>query len=75
VFLGQRIPSKGNCKLEMKLLGFLLLVAGWGIVLCALTLLPARPARSGFILAGVAVELLGLGLTLRSHMVLNEDSR
>lgn len=59
----------------MKLLGFLLLVAGWAIVLCSLVLLPARPARSGFVVAGMAVELLGLGLAVRAHMVLGEENR
>jgi len=59
----------------MKVLGFLLLLAGWVIVLCSLALLPARPARSAFTVAGIAVELLGLGLAFRSHMVLGEDGR
>jgi hypothetical protein len=59
----------------MKLFGFLLLFSGWAIVLCSLALLPPRPARTGFILAGIAVEIVGLGLAIRSHMILGEESR
>jgi hypothetical protein len=55
----------------MKLLGFFLLLAGWGIVLAAVALLPATPvALTSFVLAGIGVELLGLLLALRSHAVL-----
>jgi hypothetical protein len=51
----------------MKVAGLLLLVAGWGIVVSTLPLLPSLPMRAGFILAGVAVELMGLGLVIHSH--------
>ncbi len=51
----------------MKLLGFLLLPAGWVIVLSAVALLSAAP-RTAFILAGFGVEMLGLGIVLRAHM-------
>ena len=57
----------------MKLAGFLLLVAGWGITLLAIALLPAAAARFGFVVAGLAVELLGLALVLRSHLVLETE--
>jgi hypothetical protein len=53
----------------MKLAGFLLLLAGWGIVVSTLPLLPSLPMRAAFVLAGVAVELMGLGLVVRSHLV------
>ncbi len=59
----------------MKLLGFLLLGAGWVIVLGSLLLLGIRPARAAFVLAGVAIQLLGLALAAHSHMVLGEDHR
>ena len=52
----------------MKLAGFLLLLAGWGIVLCAVAWLPSAGARAGFVLAGCGVEVLGLGLAIRSHL-------
>ncbi len=51
----------------MKLASHLLLIAGWGIVLIALIVLPADAVRSGFVLAGTAVEVLGLTLLLRAH--------
>lgn len=52
----------------MKLAGFLLLVAGWVIVLTAVVLLSSSSARGGFVLAGLGVELLGLVLVARSHL-------
>jgi hypothetical protein len=51
----------------MKFLGFLLLLAGWGIVLTALALLAANAPRVAFVLAGVGVEILGLVLVVRAH--------
>ena len=52
----------------MKVSGFLLLLAGWGLVLAALVLLGSGAARGAFVLAGVAVEALGLGLAARAHL-------
>lgn len=60
---------KGEC---MKLAGLGLLLAGWGIVLSSLVLLHTPASRSAFVPAGVIVELLGLALLLRSHMVPEE---
>jgi hypothetical protein len=57
----------------MKLAAFLLLVAGWAIVIFAVGLLPSTGPRAVFVLAGVAVELLGLGLAVRSHLVLEAE--
>ena len=54
----------------MKVAGLLLLVAGWAIVLAAVALLPSAGARAGFVLAGIAVELFGLELAIRAHLVL-----
>ena len=55
----------------MKLAGFLLLPAGWAIVLTAMALLAQTQAtaRTGFVLAGLCVEALGLVLVVRSHTV------
>ncbi|MGA3092624.1 MAG: hypothetical protein ABSD75_28830 [Terriglobales bacterium] len=58
----------------MKLAGLLLLVAGWAIVVAAVALLPSAGARAGFVLAGVAVELFGLTLAVRSHLVLQAEA-
>ncbi|MGA7796743.1 MAG: hypothetical protein WCA19_27250 [Candidatus Acidiferrales bacterium] len=52
----------------MKVLGFLLLLAGWFLVLAAIVLFAAPPLRAAFVLAGVAVEALGLILAFRSHL-------
>jgi len=57
----------------MKLAGFLLLVAGWAIVISAVALLASAPQRAGFVLAGIGVEALGLVLAVRSHLVLSGD--
>jgi hypothetical protein len=57
----------------MKLAGFLLLLAGWGIVLSALMLLASAPPRTCFVLAGMGVEVLGLILVARSHLVMREE--
>ncbi len=53
----------------MKLVGFLMLLAGWVIVVAAVALLKDL-ARTAFILSGTGVELLGLVVTMRSHFVL-----
>ena len=53
----------------MELAGFLLLVAGWAIVLAAAALLKAVPLETVFILAGVATEVVGLVLVIRAHLV------
>ncbi len=57
----------------MKLAGLLLLVAGWAIVVAAVALLPSAGARAGFVLAGVAVELFGLALAIRAHLILQAE--
>ena len=57
----------------MKPAGFLLLVAGWAIVVAALLLLPSAPSRAAFVLAGIAVQVLGLVLAVRSHRVLDVE--
>jgi hypothetical protein len=53
----------------MKLAGSLLSLAGWGIVVASLPLLPSLRMRAAFVLAGMAVELVGLSLVARSHLV------
>ncbi len=52
----------------MKLVGFLLLLAGWWIVLTAVSLLASPLSRKLFVLAGGGVEVLGLVLVVRSHL-------
>lgn len=43
------------------------MVAGWVIVVAALFLLPSPVPRGGFVLAGLAVQFLGLIIAVRSH--------
>lgn len=59
----------------MKLAGILLLLAGWGIVLSALALLRSMSALIAFVVAGTAVEWLGLSLMFRSHLFVSEEAR
>ena len=58
----------------MKLLGVLLLLSGGVIVIAAVRLLHGG-ALSGFILAGFAVEVLGLALVARAHLPASKDKR
>jgi hypothetical protein len=59
----------------MRTAGLLLLLAGWGLVLSALILLPAASSRTAFLLAGFAVELAGLVLAMRRPPPPAESSR
>jgi hypothetical protein len=61
---------RGICRkllFAMRILGLLLLLSGWLIVVAAVILLLAN-ARAAFVAAGIAVELLGLGILARSHL-------
>jgi hypothetical protein len=57
----------------MKLAGFLLLGAGWSIALAAVLMLRTAASMAAFVLAGVAVEALGLALAFRAHMIWREE--
>ncbi len=59
----------------MKIAGFLLLLAGWLLVLAAIVLLATEAARSGFVLAGVGVEMLGVFLVFRAHLPVAGEPR
>jgi len=54
--------------LMMKLVGFLLLLAGWFLVLAALEMLSASTPRVLFVIAGFAIEVLGLALVFRAYI-------
>jgi len=58
----------------MKFTGFLMLVAGWVIVLASMPLLASMKSRTIFVLAGVGVEVIGLVLVVRSHVVLEDET-
>jgi hypothetical protein len=51
----------------MKVLGFLLLLAGWAIVVAAVVLLRTELQRSMFVMAGIGVEVLGMILVVRAQ--------
>jgi len=57
----------------MKAVGFLMLLAGWFLVLAAIVLFGSPALRAAFVLAGVAVEVLGLILAFRSHLIPREE--
>ena len=53
-----------NREPEMKLLGLLLLPAGWGIVISAVVLFPKTATCWSFVAAGLCIEIAGLALAL-----------
>jgi hypothetical protein len=59
----------------MKAVGFLMLLAGWLLVLAALVLFAATSLRVAFALTGFAVEVLGLALAFRAHLIPREEER
>ena len=76
--LGEIIPSAHSHPtggILMKAVGFLMLLAGWFLVLAAIVLFAAPSLRVGFVLAGVAVEVLGLVLAFRAHLIPREEKR
>jgi hypothetical protein len=58
----------------MKLAGILFLLAGWMIVVYALDLLRSSTALVAFVLAGVAVECIGIFFLFRSHLPLRKET-
>jgi hypothetical protein len=57
----------------MKVAGFLLMCAGFAIVLCTFMLLSGSAPRAAFLLAGIAVQALGLALVFRAHITPYEE--
>ena len=53
----------------MRAVGFLLLLAGWFLVLASVVLLGGPASRAVFVFAGLAVEVLGLVFFFRSHSI------
>jgi membrane-bound ClpP family serine protease len=52
----------------LKPAGFLLLIVGWILVLAAVQMLKTGSAQGAFVAAGIAVEILGFVLVVRSHL-------
>ena len=57
----------------MKAAGFLLLIVGFAIVLSTFVLLSSNAPLAGFVLSGIAVQVLGLVLAFRAHYALGES--
>ena len=59
----------------MKLAGCLLLISGWLIVLAALVMLPDFGMRVAFVISGLAVEIIGLGLIARGQVTEQKEEQ
>jgi hypothetical protein len=59
----------------MKVVGFLMLPAGWFLVLAAIVLFPSPALRGAFSLVGFALEVVGLVFAFRAHLIPREDKR
>jgi hypothetical protein len=59
----------------MKYAGLLVMPAGFFLAIAALVLFPASASRAAFVVCGLAVEALGLGVALRGHMEARGESR
>jgi len=52
----------------MKYAGLLVMPAGFFLSIAAILLFPASSSRAAFVLCGLAVEAMGLGVAIRGHM-------
>ncbi len=59
----------------MRAAGLMIMVSGWVLVPAALRLLGTQGGRFGFVVAGIAVEMLGLGLVAWSYRELEREER
>ena len=59
----------------MKLAGLLVMPAGFFLAIAALVLFTEPIQQLGFVLSGLAVEALGLGVAVRGHMLERRESR
>jgi len=59
----------------MKYAGLLALPAGFFLTVAALVLYPAPGPRAAFVLCGLAVEAMGLGVAVRGHTEARKGSR
>lgn len=53
----------------MKIAGVFLMPAGFFLVVAALVLFPDASRRGVFVVCGLLVEAIGLGVALRGHML------
>jgi hypothetical protein len=59
----------------MRYAGLLVMPAGFFLAIAALVLFPASASRAAFVVCGLAVEALGLGVAVRGHMPQRGASR
>ncbi len=59
----------------MRLIGCLLLVSGFFIAAAAMVLMHSMGRRMGFVLSGIVVEGLGLGLMMSGYKAMQKDRR
>ncbi len=59
----------------MKYAGLLVMPAGFFLSIAAVVLFADPMERSVFVVCGLAVEALGLGVTVRGHMVARGEGR
>ncbi|HEY1767984.1 MAG TPA: hypothetical protein VGG26_10025 [Terracidiphilus sp.] len=59
----------------MKSVGLLVMPAGFFLTVAALVLFPDLTQRGVFVVAGLAVEALGLGAAIRGHMLARRENR
>ncbi len=62
-----------NRRTLVKLAGFMLALAGWGIVVAAVGMLRTEATQGAFSVAGVLVEALGLVVAARGHLAPGGD--
>jgi hypothetical protein len=59
----------------MKYAGLLVMPAGFFLSIAAILLFPPSPQCALFVLCGLAVEAMGLVVTVRGHMQIRGDIR
>ena len=59
----------------MRFAGLLVMPAGFFLALAALVLFTNSTQQLGFVLSGLAVECLGLGVAVRGHMIASRENR
>ncbi len=59
----------------MKYAGLLVMPAGFFLAVAALVLFTAAAERTTFVLCGLAVEILGLAVAVRGHMLAQGENR
>lgn len=73
MLLARRLSlEKEEC---MKFVGLFLMPAGFFLAVASVVLFPDPAPRLAFIVCGLAVEALGLGVAVRGHMANRDEGR